>query len=87
MQSGKQVALAVLMYTQDNNETLPGPGKLGDITKYLGDPNDLSAFNLVYGGGPLADVASPATTILGTIDAPGGSVDVYIDGHVKWRGQ
>ena len=87
MQRGKNVALATLMYAQDNNETLPGPGNTGSLNPYLSDPDDLTGFNQLYAGGSLSGVASPAETILGTIDGPGGLVVIYIDGHVKWQPQ
>lgn len=88
-QSLKQIGLAIMQYTQDNDEHLPAlKGVNGALKPYL-PPDAL----LAVGGHPfvyhapadlsLAAMDSPANTVMGTIDLPCGRVALYGDGHVK----
>ncbi len=83
--NAKQVGLGLLMFAEDHNETLPSADDLnaGAIDPYLKNADVLTGFNYTYAGGPLADIANPATTELGYIDGPGGRIILYADGHVK----
>ncbi len=85
--SAKQAMTAVLMYCQDYDETYPAASDhLGAaISPYLKNADIVDGLNYTYKGGPLADVESPATTIMGTFTGPGGTVVLYADGHVKWK--
>jgi hypothetical protein len=85
--NAKQVGLAAIIFAGNNGEVLPGPDRINDISQYLDDQRMLNGFNYTYPGGPLADIASPSTTELGTVDGPGGQAIIYADGHVKWRDQ
>ena len=41
--------------------------------------------NYTYPGGPLSEIASPATTVIGTMKGASGQAIIYADGHVKWQ--
>lgn len=91
LNNGKQIALAVIMWGQDNDDKLPGQD--GDLKATLRPyvRND-SIFggadggNFVYtlNGGSLSEVKNPAGTMMGYIAGPGGYAVVYADGHVQW---
>jgi hypothetical protein len=86
MNRAKQAALAVLMYAQDNDEIMPGAeGLISNLSPYAADPSILDGFNYTYPGGPIADIASPAETVIGTMNGANGQAVIYADGHVKWR--
>lgn len=85
----KQIGLAILQYTQDNDEQYPAlAGMTENIRPYL-PPNAL----LSVGGHPflyhapsnlsLASLDDPAHTVLGTIELPCAVVTLYADGHVQ----
>lgn len=84
--NAKQVALAMLMYANDNNDTyLSKDSSLTNaLGPYLKNNSLLDGFNYVLGGGNLNDIEQPATTVLGYFDGPGGRAVAYCDGHVKW---
>ncbi|MDR3688997.1 MAG: hypothetical protein P4L46_06425 [Fimbriimonas sp.] len=82
----KQVGLAILMSCNDNNDNFPsnkGNWQAG-LTQYSKDPNLFDGFNYTFGGGNASSIESPAETILGYIDGPGGRAVVFSDGHAKW---
>ncbi len=86
MQHAKQTGLALLMCAQDYDDTLPdGNGINEKLTPYVPDPSILDGFNYTYKGGKLADIASPAETVLGFMQGEGGRAVVYADGHVIWK--
>ncbi len=84
--NARQVALAMLMYANDNNDNLIGSGSnwRSAISSYLGDASLMSGFQMVYAGGSMDSIESPADTELGYFDGPGGRAVAYSDGHVKW---
>jgi prepilin-type processing-associated H-X9-DG protein len=86
MSNAKQVALAALMYSADNDDNLPGKGaNINDLLNpYSKNQEIFSGFVYSFGGGNLAKVDNPATTELGYITLNGGRVVAYLDGHVKW---
>ena len=82
----KQVGLALLMGCNDNGDNFPtnqGNWQAG-LLQYSNDSNVFDGFNYTFGGGNASDIESPATTVLGYIDGPGGRAVVYTDGHAKW---
>jgi hypothetical protein len=88
-ESLKQIGLAILQYTQDNDENYPAlAGLIGNIRPYL-PPDALLAVSghpFVYHAPENLSLAaddSPANTVLGTIDLPCGQVALMADGHVK----
>jgi prepilin-type processing-associated H-X9-DG protein len=81
----KQVALSMLMYSNDMDDNLPGhDGWQDQVQPYLMDGDLAQGFEYTYSGGSLTDVANPAQTELGFITGPGGRAVAYVDGHVKW---
>ncbi len=76
----------MLMYANDNNDNLIGSGSnwRSAISSYLGDASLMSGFQMVYAGGSMDSIESPADTELGYFDGPGGRAVAYSDGHVKW---
>ncbi len=86
MSKGKQVALAIMMYAQDHDETLPEPEQMpSGIEPYIKGAEVLRDFVYALRGGKIADYAAPATTEMGHITGPGGKAIVFLDGHVEWR--
>lgn len=86
LSNAKQIGLGLMMYAQDNDETLPGAGQ--DLSSLIGPylkNNDLfGGFSYSFAGGTLGSIAAPATTILGISAGPGGQAVLYADGHVIW---
>jgi hypothetical protein len=83
--NAKQLGLAAIMYSQDNDETLPGPDGIQDkLSPFLNNDRLFAGFTYTYPGGTLAEIAAPAETILGYVAGPGGRAVIYVDGHVKW---
>jgi len=86
LSNGKQIGLAVMMYSQDYDEMLPGPEGINDkITPYLKNTSVFDGFTYTFPGGPLKDVTKPAETELGWVNGPGGRAIIYVDGHVVWQ--
>jgi hypothetical protein len=86
LSNGKQLGLAVLMYSQDYDEVLPSPEGINDrLLPYLKNISLFDGFNYTFPGGPLANVAKPAETELGWVNGPGGRAIIFVDGHVVWR--
>jgi hypothetical protein len=74
------------MWASDHDDTLPGPNDINsELSPYLKNESLFDQFTYTYAGGPLAAIASPAETILGTVDGPDGQAVIFSDGHVKWR--
>lgn len=86
MSNAKQVALAAIMFSADNNDRLPSNKE--DTQKlllpYLRNQSIFDGFVYTFAGGFIQDVADPAGTELGHISMPGGRIVAYVDGHVKW---
>lgn len=86
LSNAKQTALALIMLAADSDDQLPGNS--GDwksqIAPYLRDASIADSFVLVFAGGSMTSIESPAETILGYIPGPGGNTIAYTDGHVKW---
>jgi len=81
----KQAALGLLMYGMDMDDVLPGAGSLDVLEPYLGDLSILDNFMYTPPGDlNLTHIGSPAETMIGYIDGPGGRAVAYSDGHVKW---
>jgi hypothetical protein len=87
MNNAKQCALALIMYSADNDDMLPS--NVDDVQKlmypYLKNQDIMSGFVYSFSGGLMTDVKEPANTIMGYIPGPGGKAVVYVDGHVKWQ--
>ncbi len=86
LSNAKQVALAAIMFSADNNDRLPSNKE--DVQKllmpYLRNQSILDGFVYTFAGGFINDVANPSETELGFISMPGGRIVAYVDGHVKW---
>jgi len=86
MSNAKQVALAAIMFSADNDDRLPSNKE--DTQKllmpYLRNERVFDGFVYTFAGGFIQDVANPAGTELGHISMPGGRIVAYVDGHVKW---
>lgn len=84
--NAKQVATGLIIYASDYDDNYPS--NKGDwkskLEPYLKNNSLMQDFVYVFGGGSMATIASPATTILGYIEGPGGRAVAYTDGHVKW---
>ena len=82
----KQVALAMLMYSNDYDDNyLSNAGNWqSQLEPYLKDSTLTDGFTYTFTGGNSASIAEPANTQLGYIDGPGGRAVAYSDGHVRW---
>lgn len=87
LSNGKQVALSVMMYAQDHDETLPGAGDdvQEKLMPYSKTERIFEGLVYTFAGGKLSDVAEPSKEILGHIPGPGGRAVLYVDGHVVWE--
>lgn len=86
VKNAKQAGLAMSMYGQDYDETLPGQGfDMRDIlSPYMKNPKALGDLVYTFSGGMYKDQKDPAGTELGYIPGPGGKAMIYLDGHVVW---
>lgn len=86
MSRAKQIAVALMMYINDNNDNYPGAGNVDSlISAYLKDNSLLNGFTYTFAGGNAANIESPAETAIGYVDTPTGRAMIYSDGHVKWK--
>jgi hypothetical protein len=87
MSNGKQLAVGLLMYSQDYDETLPDAGSdiQSLIMPYLKNQSLFDGFVYTFPGGKLSDVPEPSKTLLGHIPAEGGQIQVFVDGHVRFE--
>ena len=86
LSNAKQVALALIMHGGDNDDNYisnKGDWKSA-LNPYLKNDRLLDGFNYTFPGGSMTAIESPASTILGYIDGPGGRAVAYADGHCKW---
>ncbi len=86
LSNAKQVGLALNIYAQDHGGQLPAAGQpVEELLRPLVGGNARIFEGLVYThpGGKLTDIATPATTVLGYIQAPEGRVQIFADGHVE----
>ncbi len=86
MSQAKQVAIAMIMFANDNNDNLPNiAGWSTSIAAYLNKGDLTSGFIYAYRGTTdMTAIAEPASTILGYVQTPTGRAVAYTDGHVKW---
>lgn len=89
LENTKQVGLAILEYTQDNDEKLPaGDGFADSLAPYLPPdvpidlPNSAAFQYHVPANLSLSAAEDPANTVLGEYDLPCAKVLLYMDGHV-----
>jgi len=94
--NAKQAGLAILMYTQDYDETFPPAGDItGIVNPYVKMPEVFqnpetgqAGFTYVHpGAATISGVKSVQTTVLGYLAGPGGRAVIYVDGHVEWEEQ
>ena len=86
LSNAKQLALGLLMWAADHDDAFPNGDNLNaELTPYLRSDALFEGFNYTYKGGPIADIAEPANTVIGTVEGPGGSALLYADGHAKWK--
>lgn len=86
MSQAKQVALGLIMYSADHDDTLPSNAGnwQGDVAPYLKNDSLFSGFNYTFQGGDVTKIDRPAETELGYITVPGGRAVAYCDGHVRY---
>jgi prepilin-type processing-associated H-X9-DG protein len=85
LSKAKQVALGLIIFAADHDNTISSDFKLSDLGPYLKNNSVLDGFVMVFTGGSLRDVAGPANTVLGYTEGPGGRAVAYVDGHVVWE--
>jgi len=86
MSVAKQMALAILMLAQDNDEVLPAVSEIGETLPYVKNQSLLDRFQYTYTGvREQARIHNPGEITLGHVNAEGGRAVVYADGHVKWE--
>ena len=82
----KQVALALLMYSNDydDNYVSNAGNWQNQIEPYIKNMEMLDGINLTFPGGSALSVENPAETVMGFLEGPGGRAVAYADGHVRW---
>lgn len=87
MARAKNAGLALLMFSQDNDDILPADRKgINELLgPYLAPGFSLDDFVYTFQGGPINDLKNPSATQLGYIDAGDGLAVIYADGHVQWK--
>jgi hypothetical protein len=89
LSNARQIGLGLMMYAQDNDESLPAAGaSIPDLLSPYIKGEIIALFDgFVYehAGGPLAALAEPAKTRLGYIPGPAGRAVLYADGHATWE--
>ena len=84
--NGKQIGLAMAMYSADHDDVIPSDfDPMRDLNPYLKNQSLLDGFVMVFPGGRLIDIKDPAKTVFGYFDRPDGRAVVYMDSHVKWE--
>ncbi|MFN3651853.1 MAG: hypothetical protein ACK47B_19950 [Armatimonadota bacterium] len=86
MSNGKQLGVALMMYAQDYDETLPDGGAdvAGLLAPYVKNDALFAGFTYTFGGGKLSDIEKPGETVLGYVVGPNGRAQIFADGHVTW---
>ena len=85
----KQIGLALVQYTQDNDEKFPpAEGIDGTLLPFLKDRSAVSIGSVHWVYHAPADLSyaamdAPANVVLGTMDLPCGRLSLMADGHVK----
>lgn len=85
MNHAKQVGLALHVYAEKNGGQLPAAGQPVEelLRPHTGIEGVFEGLVYTYSGGKISDITSPATTVLGYVQAPEGRVQIFADGHVK----
>jgi hypothetical protein len=85
--SGKQIGLALHLYAENNESTLPGADQPVNqlIAPHVGDDEVFAGFVYTHTGGKLSELADAGKTQLGYIQGEGGRAIIYADGHVTWE--
>jgi hypothetical protein len=87
LSNGKQLGLALLMYSQDYDDTLPGAERsVGDLVMpYMKNNDLLEGFVYTFAGGKLSDITEPSKMVIGYVLGPGGRANIRADGSVAWE--
>jgi len=80
----KNVAMALLMYAADHEDSLPTANADEELLPYLKNKSALDGFVFTFQGKSLADVKEPHKTEIGYVRLEGGRCVTYADGHVSW---
>jgi hypothetical protein len=81
LSNGKQVAIALIMYSADYDDALPpADGSMDVILPYLKTSQLLEHFHYTFRG-----TKAEPTDEFGYVEGPGGRAVVFGDGHVEWR--
>lgn len=86
LSNAKQVGLAVIMFSADNDDQLPDPASWArDVEPYLRSNAILATFMYTYSGPrDVTQVENPSQVEMGYVVGPGGRAVVYLDGSAKW---
>lgn len=87
LSNGKQLGLAAIVYSQKNDNRLPGADQpvAALLREVVNVDSIYEGFVYTFPGGSLAEVAEPSKTLLGYVTGPGGRAEIYVDGHVTWK--
>jgi prepilin-type processing-associated H-X9-DG protein len=94
MSNAKQIGVALMMYTQDYDETLPvaNEGFMDQVSPYLADRDLFNnpatgapGFVYTHSGGLLSAIMNPGEFSIGYLIGPGGRAILFADGHVVWQ--
>jgi hypothetical protein len=82
----KQVALAAMMYSADNDDMLPSGNIESVLMPYTKNEELFKGVQWVFPGGSQREIEKPAETPIAHLDLPWGRATAYADGHVTWHG-
>jgi hypothetical protein len=89
MSNAKQIGVALMMYTQDYDETLPvaNEGFMDQVSPYLADRDLFNnpatgapGFVYTHSGGLLSAIMNPGESSIGYLVGPGGRAVLFADG-------
>lgn len=96
LEHGKMIGLGLMMYAQDYDEKLPLSSAAQEtLLPYIKNSEVFESVGGSLGSGPavewhtdgkaLKDIPKPSDTIIAFKTVEGGRVNIYADGHAKWK--
>jgi hypothetical protein len=86
MSTAKQAGLAVMMYSTDYDDVLPGKRATDALMPYVKNKAILDAVSWTnLGGQSFSSITNPSQTELGYVQTEFGTAVIMADGSVQWR--
>lgn len=85
MLAARQVVIALLMYSDDNDDLLPAPDQFFGVEPYVKGKKNFDRFVYTYSGPiEIAKIQNLANTLFGYVLGTSGRANAYADGRVTW---